>query len=175
MTLSVVSNQICWSLKLVTRSISVLSLIFVMIQKPASSFPTGLIARLHPPPPGVDYAENPTIFGKKLRGEMAADILEDSPTLLAFRDIHPRAPLHALIIPKQFVPSVFDLNNAALLLDLQDMAHKSWCNNISLKPIPTKITSCAFMFHPLTVSITCICTSWLRRHPCRQWPHLKIE
>jgi diadenosine tetraphosphate (Ap4A) HIT family hydrolase len=124
MALSVISNQICCSLKLVTRSVSVLSLLLVMIERPASSFPTGLIAHLHPPPPCVDYADNPTVFGKILRGEMSADIMDESPTLLAFRDKHPRAPLHSLIIPKQFVPSVFDLTDAALLQELQDMAHE---------------------------------------------------
>jgi diadenosine tetraphosphate (Ap4A) HIT family hydrolase len=77
----------------------------------------------HTPPPGVDYADNPTVFGKILRGELPANVvLDESPTLLAFEDIRPRAPLHALIIPKQFLESVYDLDDLVLLQEMRDMA-----------------------------------------------------
>lgn len=52
--------------------------------------------------------ENPTVFGKILRGEVPADIVWDDIHCLAFRDIAPKAPQHILIIPKRYVPRLSD-------------------------------------------------------------------
>jgi diadenosine tetraphosphate (Ap4A) HIT family hydrolase len=78
----------------------------------------------HPPPPGIDYDSNDTVFGAILRGDVPAQTLAESTTLLAFEDIKPRAPLHALIIPKAFVGSVFDLRDTDLrwIHEMQRMA-----------------------------------------------------
>ena len=35
-------------------------------------------------------------------------------SLLAFRDIHPQAPLHVLIIPKRHIASLNDLDDSEL-------------------------------------------------------------
>lgn len=40
-----------------------------------------------------------TIFSKIVRREIPADILYQDELVTAFRDIHPRAPSHILIIP----------------------------------------------------------------------------
>ncbi len=40
------------------------------------------------------------IFAKILRGEIPCNRIFESDTALAFHDIHPQAPLHALVIPK---------------------------------------------------------------------------
>ena len=40
------------------------------------------------------------IFAKILRGEIPCQIVFESPYSLAFRDIAPKAPFHALLIPK---------------------------------------------------------------------------
>ena len=61
------------------------------------------VATYHDPPPGVDYADNPSVFGRILRGELASADYAETPTLLAFRDRTPRASLHALVIPKAYV------------------------------------------------------------------------
>ena len=45
--------------------------------------------------------DNNTIFGKIIRKEIPADIVFESERVLAFRDIHPQAPTHILIIPKK--------------------------------------------------------------------------
>eukprot|EP00532_Pseudo-nitzschia_australis_P007646 CAMPEP_0168175330 /NCGR_PEP_ID=MMETSP0139_2-20121125/7057_1 /TAXON_ID=44445 /ORGANISM="Pseudo-nitzschia australis, Strain 10249 10 AB" /LENGTH=268 /DNA_ID=CAMNT_0008093695 /DNA_START=269 /DNA_END=1075 /DNA_ORIENTATION=+ len=59
-----------------------------------------------------EYDSNPTVFGKILRGELATSrIVGESNRLLVFEDIKPRAPLHALVIPKQHIPSLFDLDD----------------------------------------------------------------
>jgi diadenosine tetraphosphate (Ap4A) HIT family hydrolase len=63
----------------------------------------------HCPPKGVNYDNNDTVFGAILRGELPAVTLAESSRLVAIQDIKPRAPLHALIIPKAFVGSVFDI------------------------------------------------------------------
>lgn len=41
-----------------------------------------------------------TIFSKIIRKEIPAQIVFESETVLAFRDIQPQAPTHILIIPK---------------------------------------------------------------------------
>ena len=66
--------------------------------------------KVHEAPSGVDYADNPTVFGKILRGELPASPYLESEQLFSFRDRSPRAPLHALVIPKCHIPSVDNLN-----------------------------------------------------------------
>lgn len=88
--------------------------------KPTSSF-------REPPSKQADfYSDNPTVFGEILRGERPCRVLAETNQLLAFVDRSPRAPLHALVIPKTFIPSVLQLaNNAesdALLQDMHDTA-----------------------------------------------------
>jgi len=41
-----------------------------------------------------------TIFEKIVAREIPADIVAETDTLLAFRDIAPQAPLHLLVVPK---------------------------------------------------------------------------
>lgn len=66
-------------------------------------------SKYHEPPPGVEYSTNPTVFGRILNGELPSRTLGESKRLLAFQDRSPRAKLHGLVIPKQFIPSIFDL------------------------------------------------------------------
>ncbi len=47
-----------------------------------------------------------TVFHKILAREIPADILYEDDHVLAFRDIHPKAPTHILFIPKTFVESI---------------------------------------------------------------------
>lgn len=42
-----------------------------------------------------------TIFDKMIRKEIPADIIYEDEHILAFRDINPQAPIHALVIPKK--------------------------------------------------------------------------
>ncbi|EME30837.1 Histidine triad nucleotide-binding protein 1 [Galdieria sulphuraria] len=53
---------------------------------------------------GLDPPKDPkadTIFGKIARKEIPADIIYEDDWCLAFRDINPQAPFHALVIPKK--------------------------------------------------------------------------
>jgi histidine triad (HIT) family protein len=49
------------------------------------------------------------LFCKILAGDIAADIIFESDEVLAFRDINPQAPTHALIIPRKHVATINDL------------------------------------------------------------------
>lgn len=49
------------------------------------------------------------LFCKIAAGELPADRLYEDDELLAFRDIAPKAPLHALIIPKVHVATLNEL------------------------------------------------------------------
>ena len=42
-----------------------------------------------------------TLFAKIARGELKADDVYEDDHALAFRDIHPQAPTHILVIPRQ--------------------------------------------------------------------------
>lgn len=54
----------------------------------------------------------PTLFHKIILREIPADIVYETDTVLAFKDINPKAPTHLLFIAKQekdFVPSIIGL------------------------------------------------------------------
>ncbi|MCC6627659.1 MAG: HIT domain-containing protein [Chloroflexi bacterium] len=58
-----------------------------------------------------------TIFGKIVRGEVSADIVYRDEHVTAFRDAHPQAPTHILVVPNQPVASLAEidqLNDATL-------------------------------------------------------------
>ncbi len=44
--------------------------------------------------------DDQNIFAKILRGEIPNDTVAENDHALAFRDIHPQAPVHVLVIPK---------------------------------------------------------------------------
>lgn len=47
-----------------------------------------------------------TLFEKIIAREIPADIVFEDDRVLAFRDIHPQAPTHVLVIPKQPIAMV---------------------------------------------------------------------
>jgi diadenosine tetraphosphate (Ap4A) HIT family hydrolase len=73
-----------------------------------------------------DYNTNETVFGCILRGEKSATIVAESGQFLAFHDHKPGAPIHYLIIPKQRIDSVLDLqvNDVTTLHDMKLMAQQ---------------------------------------------------
>ena len=46
------------------------------------------------------------IFCKIIKGEAPAEIIYQDENFIAFHDIHPKAPIHILIVPKKHVISV---------------------------------------------------------------------
>jgi len=51
------------------------------------------------------------LFCKIVAGDIPADILYETDNVLAFRDINPQAPFHALIIPKKHIATINHLEN----------------------------------------------------------------
>ena len=49
------------------------------------------------------------LFLKIINREIPAEIVYESDSVLAFRDINPQAPIHILIIPKEPIPTINDL------------------------------------------------------------------
>ncbi|MFC1690150.1 histidine triad nucleotide-binding protein [Pseudomonadota bacterium] len=51
------------------------------------------------------------LFLKIINREIPADIVYETDELLAFRDISPKAPVHILIIPKEHIKTMNDLES----------------------------------------------------------------
>lgn len=50
-----------------------------------------------------------TLFLKIVRGEIPADVVYRDELVTAFRDIHPQAPVHVLIVPNHVIASAADV------------------------------------------------------------------
>jgi histidine triad (HIT) family protein len=50
-----------------------------------------------------------TIFSKILKKEVPVDVVYEDEICMAFRDIHPQAPTHVLVIPRKEIPSMAEL------------------------------------------------------------------
>ena len=55
---------------------------------------------------------NDTILGKIVRKEIPADIVYEDNLAIAFRDAHPQAPVHILVIPKQPIAKLSDAESS---------------------------------------------------------------
>ncbi len=49
-----------------------------------------------------------TLFTKIIKREIPADIVYEDDMAIAFRDIHPQAPVHILVVPKQPLAKLSD-------------------------------------------------------------------
>jgi histidine triad (HIT) family protein len=54
----------------------------------------------------------PTLFERIVAREIPADILYQDAEVTAFRDIHPRAPVHLLIVPNKPIATANDISDA---------------------------------------------------------------
>ena len=54
----------------------------------------------------------PTIFSKIIAHEIPSDIVYQDDRVTAFRDIHPQAPVHILIVPNREIPTAADVTEA---------------------------------------------------------------
>lgn len=55
-------------------------------------------------------SEQDCLFCKVLNGDIPADIVYESDSAIAFRDINPQAPTHVLVIPRKHVATINDLD-----------------------------------------------------------------
>jgi histidine triad (HIT) family protein len=53
------------------------------------------------------------LFCKIVAGEVPADVVHETPTTIAFRDVEPQAPTHVLVIPRRHEPDAAALGVAA--------------------------------------------------------------
>ena len=49
------------------------------------------------------------VFCKIVKGELPAKVVYEDELVMAFHDINPQAPIHILIIPKEHIPTVNDI------------------------------------------------------------------
>jgi histidine triad (HIT) family protein len=66
------------------------------------------------------------IFCQIGSGKIPSDVVYQDETVMAFKDIHPKAPVHVLIMPKKHIPSTADITQE----DLPIIAHMIETANI---------------------------------------------
>jgi histidine triad (HIT) family protein len=74
-----------------------------------------------------ETSDEPTVFSRIVAREIPADIVFESDTVIAFRDIAPQAPVHLLVVPKtQAYRDVVELaaGDPALLAELVTTASR---------------------------------------------------
>ena len=66
------------------------------------------------------------IFCKIISGEIPSTKVYEDDTVVAFNDLEPQAPVHVLIIPKQHITSMADINesNSAVVAHIFEVAAK---------------------------------------------------
>ena len=64
------------------------------------------------------------IFCRIAAREVPSDILRESDRVVAFRDLDPKAPTHILLIPKEHIRSIADIedDHGAMLADIAQAA-----------------------------------------------------
>ena len=50
------------------------------------------------------------VFCKIVRGEIASELVKETPELIVIKDIDPKAPVHYLIIPRPHLASMHDID-----------------------------------------------------------------
>ncbi len=55
------------------------------------------------------------LFCKIIEGAIPSDKVYEDNDVYAFKDIHPKAPIHVLVIPKQHVATLTDVQDSTLL------------------------------------------------------------
>jgi histidine triad (HIT) family protein len=54
----------------------------------------------------------PTVFERIIAGELPAQFVHRDERVVAFRDLHPRAPVHVLIVPVRPIPTTNDVGES---------------------------------------------------------------
>lgn len=57
-------------------------------------------------------SESDCLFCKISAGDIAAELVYEDDTVVAFRDINPQAPLHVLVIPRMHIRTINDMEPA---------------------------------------------------------------
>ncbi len=71
------------------------------------------------------------IFCKIAAGEIPSDIIYEDERVIAFRDINPQAPVHALIVPKRHMQNVLECDQEAAAAILEGIKRVAELEGIS--------------------------------------------
>ena len=63
-----------------------------------------------------------TIFGKIIKGDLFADKVYENEKIIVIKDIHPKAPVHLLLIPKKEYSSLQEVPKKDLSI-IQEIIH----------------------------------------------------
>jgi histidine triad (HIT) family protein len=80
------------------------------------------------------------IFCKIVAGEFNTDFVYENEHVVVFKDIHPKAPVHLLVVPRVHVPSLNELEDKCLMGELLQ-AVKDVTEKIGLKSYQTVINT----------------------------------
>ena len=71
-------------------------------------------------------ADPDCIFCKIVAGDIPAEVVHESPTTVAFRDLTPQAPTHVLVVPKRHVSGFAELaaSDGELLASVAALANE---------------------------------------------------
>ncbi len=58
------------------------------------------------------------IFCKIIRGDFGTEFVHENEHLVVFKDLHPKAPVHLLVVPRVHVASLNELEDKALMGEL---------------------------------------------------------
>mgnify|MGYP001820497008 FL=1 len=61
-------------------------------------------------------SEKDCLFCRIVDGDLSADIVYENGSLIAFRDINPKAPTHILLIPRRHIATMNDLQEGDIAL-----------------------------------------------------------
>ena len=66
------------------------------------------------------------LFCRMLAGEIPADVVLETDTTFAFRDINPTAPTHVLVIPREHIAHAMDVKaeHGAVVAEMLDTARR---------------------------------------------------
>ena len=69
------------------------------------------------------------LFCKIINKELSSDIIYEDDEVIVFKDIHPKAPFHVLIVPKKHIGSISDLEDKDLAAKIIFTAKKTAKDN----------------------------------------------
>jgi len=64
------------------------------------------------------------LFCKIIKGTISSDKVYEDEDVYAFNDIHPKAPTHVLVVPRQHVDTLTEADDPAMLGMLMDKVRK---------------------------------------------------
>lgn len=94
-----------------------------------------------------------SIFTKIIKREIPADIVYEDELAIAFKDVHPQAPVHILVVPKQPIAKLSDADSedhrlmGHLLLTVKRVAEQAGLTNGYRVVINTGVEGGQTVFH----------------------------